>query len=33
LPIVRTFAVLGKAVPSLRQRLIQRIEGALGSAD
>jgi aminoglycoside phosphotransferase (APT) family kinase protein len=33
LPIVRTFAVLGNAVPSLRERLIQRIEAALRSED
>ena len=31
LPIVRTFIVLGNAVPSLRERLIQRIEAALRS--
>jgi hypothetical protein len=29
LPIVRTFVVLGDAVPSLRERLIQRIEAGL----
>src|ERR1043166_3831489 len=29
LPIVRTFAVLGDVVPSLRERLIQRIEAGL----
>jgi hypothetical protein len=33
LPIVRTFAVLGNAVPSLRERLIQRIEVGLRSED
>ena len=33
LPIVRTFAVLGNAVPSLRERLIQRIEAGLRSED
>jgi len=33
LPIVRTFAVLGDAVPSLRERLIQRIEAGLRSED
>ena len=33
LPIVRTFAVLGNAVPSLRERLIQRIEASLRSED
>ena len=33
LPIVRTFVVLGDAVPSLRGRLIQRIEAALRPAD
>jgi len=33
LPIVRTFVVLGDAVPSLRQRLIQRIEAALRPHD
>jgi hypothetical protein len=31
LPIVRTFAVLGDAVPSFRKRLIQRIEAGLRS--
>ena len=29
LPIVRTFVVLGDAVPALRERLIQRVEAAL----
>jgi hypothetical protein len=29
LPIVRTFVVFGDAVPSLRERLIQRIEADL----
>jgi Ser/Thr protein kinase RdoA (MazF antagonist) len=29
LPIVRTFVVLGDVVPSLRERLIQRIEAGL----
>lgn len=29
LPIVRTFVVLGNVVPSLRERLIQRIEAGL----
>jgi hypothetical protein len=33
LPIVRTFAVLGNAVPPLRERLIQRIEASLRSED
>jgi len=33
LPIVRTFIVLGNAVPSLRERLIQRIEAGLRSED
>jgi aminoglycoside phosphotransferase (APT) family kinase protein len=33
LPIVRTFVVLGGAVPSMRERLIQRIEAALRSED
>jgi aminoglycoside phosphotransferase (APT) family kinase protein len=33
LPIVRTFVVLGNVVPSLRERLIQRIEAGLGSED
>ncbi len=33
LPIVRTFAVLGNAVPALRGRLIQHIEAALRSED
>src|SRR5437016_725976 len=33
LPIVRTFVVLGKVVPSLRERLIQRIEAGLRSED
>jgi tRNA A-37 threonylcarbamoyl transferase component Bud32 len=31
LPIVRTFVILGDAVPSLRKRLIQRIEAGLRS--
>jgi aminoglycoside phosphotransferase (APT) family kinase protein len=31
LPIVRTFVILGNAVPSLRERLIQRIEAGLRS--
>ena len=31
LPIVRTFVVLGDVVPSLRERLIQRIEAGLRS--
>src|SRR4029453_3061608 len=31
LPIVRTFVVLGNVVPSLRERLIQRIEAGLRS--
>ena len=29
LPIVRTFVVIGNVVPSLRERLIQRIEADL----
>src|SRR4051812_2247044 len=33
LPIVRTFVVLGDVVPSLRERLIQRIEAALRPQD
>ena len=33
LPIVRTFVVLGDVVPSLRERLIQRIEAGLRSED
>ena len=33
LPIVRTFVVLGDVVPSLRERLIQRIEAGLCSED
>jgi len=33
LPIVRTFAVCGNVVPSLRERLIQRIEAGLRSED
>jgi aminoglycoside phosphotransferase (APT) family kinase protein len=33
LPIVRTFVVFGDAVPSLRERLIQRIEAGLRSED
>ncbi|WP_245163237.1 aminoglycoside phosphotransferase family protein [Bradyrhizobium vignae] len=33
LPIVRTFVVLGNVVPSLRERLIQRIEAGLRSED
>jgi hypothetical protein len=33
LPIVRTFIVLGDVVPSLRERLIQRIEAGLRSED
>lgn len=33
LPIVRTFVVLGDVVPSLRERLIQRIETGLRSED
>ena len=33
LPIVRTFAVLGNVVPSLRDRLIQRIEADLRPED
>jgi Ser/Thr protein kinase RdoA (MazF antagonist) len=33
LPVVRTFVVLGNAVPSLRERLIQRIEAGLRSKD
>ncbi|WP_426532937.1 hypothetical protein [Bradyrhizobium sp. McL0615] len=33
LPIVRTFVVLGNVVPSLRGRLIQRIEAGLRSED
>jgi aminoglycoside phosphotransferase (APT) family kinase protein len=32
LPIVRTFVVLGNAVPFLRERLIQRIEAGLRAA-
>jgi hypothetical protein len=31
LPIVRTFVVLGDVMPSLRERMIQRIEAGLGS--
>ena len=33
LPIVRTFLLLGDVVPSLRERLIQRIEAGLRSED
>jgi hypothetical protein len=33
LPIVRTFVVLGNVMPSLRERLIQRIEAGLRSED
>ncbi|WP_025036594.1 aminoglycoside phosphotransferase family protein [Bradyrhizobium sp. DOA9] len=33
LPIVRTFVVLGNVVPSLQERLIQRIEAGLRSED
>jgi hypothetical protein len=33
LPIVRTFVVLGGAVPSMRERLIQRIEAGLRRED
>jgi Ser/Thr protein kinase RdoA (MazF antagonist) len=33
LPIVRTFVVLGNVVPSLRERLVQRIEAGLRSED
>ena len=33
LPIVRTFFVLGDVVPSLRERLIQRIQAGLRSED
>jgi Ser/Thr protein kinase RdoA (MazF antagonist) len=33
LPIVRTFVVLGNVVPSLRERLIQRIEAGLRPED
>ena len=33
LPIVRTFVVLGDVVPSLRERLIQRIEAGLRAED
>ena len=33
LPIVRTFVVLGDVVPSLRERLIQRIEAGLRPQD
>src|SRR4051812_22191092 len=33
LPIVRTFVVLGDVAPSLRERLIQRIEAGLRSED
>jgi Ser/Thr protein kinase RdoA (MazF antagonist) len=33
LPVVRTFVVLGDVVPSLRERLIQRIEAALRPED
>ena len=33
LPIVRTFIVLGDVVPSMRERLIQRIEAGLRSED
>ena len=33
LPIVRTFVLLGNVVPNLRERLLQRIEAALGSED
>jgi hypothetical protein len=33
LPIVRSFVVLGNVVPSLRERLIQRIEAGLRSQD
>jgi hypothetical protein len=29
LPIVRVFVILGDAVPSLRERLIQRVEAGL----
>ena len=32
LPIVRTFVVLGNVAPSLRERLIQRVEAGLHSA-
>ncbi|MDN4988043.1 aminoglycoside phosphotransferase family protein [Bradyrhizobium arachidis] len=33
LPVVRTFVVLGDVMPSLRERLIQRIEAGLRSED
>ena len=33
LPIVRVFVILGDAVPSLRERLIQRIEAGLRPED
>jgi hypothetical protein len=33
MPIARTFVVLGNVVPSLRERLIQRIEAGLSSED
>ncbi|WP_018458343.1 hypothetical protein [Bradyrhizobium sp. WSM4349] len=33
LPIVRTFVVLGKVVPALREQLIQRIEAGLRAKD
>jgi hypothetical protein len=33
LPIVRTFVVLGNVMPSLRERLVQRIEAGLRSED
>jgi hypothetical protein len=33
LSILRTFVVLGDVVPSLRERLIQRIEAGLRSED
>jgi aminoglycoside phosphotransferase (APT) family kinase protein len=33
LPIVRTFVVLGNVLPSLRERLIQRIEAGLRAQD
>ncbi|HVZ35362.1 MAG TPA: phosphotransferase, partial [Polyangiaceae bacterium] len=33
LPIVRVFLLLGGAMPDVRERLIQRVEAALGSED
>ncbi|WP_256437658.1 hypothetical protein [Bradyrhizobium sp. CCBAU 53421] len=32
LPIVRVFLLLGKAMPDMRERLMQRVEAALRSA-